>query len=440
MIADRDRCEVVIIGAGPAGVSCGLVLARAGVDVCILERGEYPGAKNMFGGIFFSSQMNEMLPDFYNEAPIERFVAKKRYSMLVDNSEIAVNFEPEEFKKPPYNHSFIVKRSMFDRWFAREAEKEGACIINDVMVKDFLWDDKKRIVGLVSGRGDENSLLADVIVCAEGANSLLSEKAGLRNRLSMRARSVAVKEVIELPKKVIEERFAIKGKEGAACEYFGASVSGMLGNGFIYTNRDSLSVGFGVLISELYRQKEPVSPNELLEQFKSHPCIAPLIKGGKTIEYSAHMIPADGYKNIPKLYTDGLLVAGDAAGLLNNSFFHEGINMAMASGIMAAKTILKNRKKRTYDAGSLSYYTRLLEKSFVLDDMRNCRDFMDIMHTHKEFVNDYPHAVKDALLKYFEVSNTPKRVVKKDAFRQLKSKINVVKATKAFISMMRGGI
>jgi len=439
MIADRDRCEVAIIGAGPAGISCGYMLAKAGVDVVILERGACPGAKKMFGGIFLSSQMNRMFPDFYNEAPVERFVAKRRYSMLVGDSEMTFGFEAEEYKKPPYNLSFVVKRSVFDKWFAGKAEEQGAALITNVTIRDFLWDER-RIIGVIAGAGSDNALLADVVVCAEGANSLLSQKAGLRNRLSMRSRSIAVKEVLELPEETINERFGLKDKEGVAYEYYGDAVSGMLGTGFIYANRDSISIGIGVLISELYRQKGSLSPHELLEKFKNHPCVYPLIKGGRTKEYSAHMIPSDGYKNMPRLYTDGLILAGDAAGLLNNSFFHEGVNMAMASGIKAAETILKNRGKRRYDARSLGLYERLLSDCFVLDDMENCRDFMDIMHTHKELVNDYPHVVKDALLKYFEVSENPKRILKRDAFKELRDRISMVKVSKAFLSMMRGGV
>ena len=441
MIADRDRCEVAIIGAGPAGISCAYVLAKAGMDAIVLERGRYPGAKNMFGGIFYSNQMNKLFPNFHKEAPVERYVSKKRYSMLVDNSEIAFNFEPEEFKKPPYNSSFIVKRSVFDGWFARKAEAEGACIINNVNIKDFLWD-KDKIAGVISGAGSDNALLADVVICAEGANSLLTQKAGLRNKLSMRARTVALKEVIKMPREVIEERFNLTGDEGAAYEYYGDAVSGMLGTGFIYTNKDSISVGVGVLISEMYRHKNNISSNELLEKFKNHPCIYPLIKGGELLEYSAHMIPTDGYRNIPKLYTDNLLVVGDAAGLLNNSFFHEGVNMAMASGVLAAETILRNRdgNKSCYDAKSLSYYKKLLEGCFVLDDMKNCRDFLDILHTHKELINDYPHALKSALVKYFEVSDTPKRVTKKETFSQLMKEISVRRVSHAFMSMMKGGI
>ena len=114
--------------------------------------------------------------------------------------------------------------------------------------------------------------------------------------------------------------------------------------------------------------------------------------------------------------------------------------MAMASGIKAAETILKNREKKSYNAKGLSYYEGLLKKSFVMDDMRNCRDFLDIMHLNKEFINDYPHAVKHSLVKYFEVSDSPKRVIKKEAFKRFKSQVNMVKITKAFMSMMRGGM
>lgn len=439
MIADRDNCEVAIVGGGPAGVSCGYVLAKAGMDVVILERGKFPGAKNMFGGVFFSSQMNDLMPGFYDEAPIERFVAQRRYSMLVDGSEINIGFAPREYKKPPHNHSFIVKRSKFDRWFATKAEEAGAKIVNDVTVRDVLWDGD-RVVGVASGPGDDNALLADVVVCAEGANSLLAEKTGLRNRLSMRSRAIAVKEVIKLPRNVIDERFGLTGKEGAAYEYFGDAVCGMLGDGFIYTCGDSLSVGVGVLISELYTRNDSLSPNELLDRFKSHPCILPLIKGGETVEYSAHMIPSDGYKNIPRLYTDGLVLVGDSAGLLNNSLFHEGVNMAMASGMKAAETILRNRKSKDYDAEALSHYERLLKNSFVLEDMENCREFLDIMHMHREITRDYPHVIKDTLVKIFEVNGSSKRILRREALKDIRKRVSLRKTAKALEAMIRCGM
>ena len=436
-----SKCEVVIVGAGPAGIACGYVLAKAGVDVVILERGQYPGAKNMFGGIFFADQISKLIPEFYTEAPIERFVAKKHFALLVNDSEVSLNIDSEEYKKPPYNHSFIVRRSLFDKWFAGKAEEQGAKIICGTAVTDFLRDGK-RIVGVTAGSIDDpdNTLMADVVVCGEGANSMLSEKAGLRNRLSMRARVVAVKEVIELGKDVIDERFGLTGRGGAAYEYFADATPGMLGDGFVYTNTNSLNVGVGVVISELYGRKNPPSLNELLDRFKNHPCIQPLIKGGKTLEYSAHMIPMDGYRNLPRFYTDGLMLVGDAAGFVNNSIAHEGVNMAMASGMMAAETILENRGQRRYDAKALRQYERRLKNSFVLQNMKNTRDFIDILRTHKELLNDYPHLIKDVITSYFKVSDVPKSTVKSDIIRMVRSRVSFVKAAKTVTALLKGGI
>ena len=435
------KCEVVIVGAGPSGIACGYVLAKAGVDVVILERGQYPGAKNMFGGIFFADQMNELIPEFYTEAPVERFVAKKHYSLLINNSEVALNIDSEEHKKPPYNHSYIVRRSLFDKWFATKAKEQGATIICWTTVTDFVWNGN-RIVGVTATTDDDedNVLLADVVVCAEGANSILSEKAGLRNRLSMRARSVAVKEVIELGRDVINERFGLTAREGAAYEYYADATPGMLGDGFIYTNMDSLNVGVGVIISEMYGLENPPAPYKLLDRFKNHPCIRPLIKGGKTLEYSAHMIPMDGYRNLPKFYTDGLMLVGDAAGLVNNSICHEGVNMAMASGMMAAETILQNRAEKNYDSKALRSYEQRLKHSFVLENMKSSRDFIDILRTHKELLNDYPHLMKDVITKFFKVGDVPKSIVKRDIMHMIRSRMSFVKAAKTFAQMLKGGI
>ncbi|GAF93513.1 unnamed protein product, partial [marine sediment metagenome] len=98
------------------------------------------------------------------------------------------------------------------------------------------------------------------------------------------------------------------------------------------------------------------------------------------------------------------------------------------------------RRHKRYDSKSLSCYQRLLKKSFVLDDMRNCREFLDIMHLHGEFVNEYPRVAKDALVKFFEVSDTPKRALKRAALAEIKKGVNMGKFAKAATSMMRGGI
>lgn len=152
------------------------------------------------------------------------------------------------------------------------------------------------------------------------------------------------------------------------------------------------------------------------------------------------MLPVDGYNNLPKLYTNGLILAGDAAGLVNNSFFHEGVNLAMASGITAAETILANRDTKNYDDRHLSIYKKKLSSSFVLDDIKDARHFVDYLSTHKEFINDYPHALKDALVEYFQVSDRPKRKIRKSAINKFRSKISLIKMVKNLATMLRVGI
>ena len=420
-----DKVDVIVIGAGPSGLACAYTLAKRGIEVLVLERGSYPGSKNMFGGIFFSSLMEKILPEFIEEAPWERYVSKRRFSMLVDDSDIAFEMKSSTFNSPPYNHSFLGKRSKIDRWFAQIVENVGADIICNYNVDNFLYDNGN-VVGITSG-GEEDSIFANVIVCAEGANSILAEKAGLSDMLTPSRRSLAVKENIALPEKVINDRFQLNEKEGAAYEYFGSSVEGLLGNGFIYTNKDSLSVGVGFSLKDLIEKNDGRTPNDVLENFKNHPSIKPLIKDGETIEYIAHMMPCEKHGALPKLYRDGLLLVGDAAGLVNTSFFHEGINLAMASGIYAAETIIAAKEKNDYSSRSLCEYQNKLNGSFVMDDLKNCKNFISFLDSHRHFINEYPSLANDVLTEYFKVSEKSKKSIKKDIFHKIRNNIKLTR-------------
>lgn len=420
-----DKVQVIVIGAGPAGLACAYTLAKQGVEVLVIERGEYPGAKNIFGGIFFSSVMEDLFQDFLQDAPWERFVGKRKFSILSGESEMAFEMRPGLFNRTPFNHSLTARRSQVDQWFAKKTEEAGADIILNYCVKDFLYE-RGKVAGITSG-GDDDSLLADCVVCAEGANSILTEKAGLRDKLNPERRSIAVKENIRLPRGVIEDRFGLTGRQGAAYEYFGSSVQGLLGNGFIYTNQDSLSVGVGFSLSDFMKNKNGKNPNDILEEFKNHPAVAPLLKGGETVEYMAHMIPSDGYGFLPRLFRDGLLIVGDAAGLLNTSFFHEGVNLAMASGIAAAQTILQARAQNDFTSKTLSDYEKKLKGSFVLQDMKNCKNFLSFLHSHKSLINEYPALLNDMLTDYFRVSDKPKTVVKREIFNRVRKSVKLTR-------------
>ncbi|GAG82347.1 unnamed protein product, partial [marine sediment metagenome] len=295
----------------------------------------YPGAKNVLGGIFYTTILNRLIPNFWEEAPVERHIKGIQIFLLSETNAVSIGVESEEHNKPPYNNSFTVSRAKFDQWYAKKAEEAGAFLITNTVVDDLLWENNK-VVG-VKARGGEGDIYADVVIAADGVNSLLAQKAGLRKDFRPRQVSLGIKEVIELPREVIEERFHLSGNEGVELKYMaGDATKGIWGGGNIYTNLESLSVVVWVALESLMERKLKVT--ELMEQFKDHPFVRNYIKGGKTVEYQAHLAPDGGYDFTPKYYTHGLLVVGDAARFLNASIHYEGTNFAMASGEAAANT------------------------------------------------------------------------------------------------------
>jgi len=413
-VGDTNKFDTIIVGAGPAGTTAGYILAKAGLNVILLERGAYPGAKNVFGGILYTTILNRLIPNFWEEAPVERHIKGVQIFLLSENNAISIGVQSEEHNKPPYNNSFSVSRAKFDQWYAKKAEEAGAFLITNTVVDDLLWENNK-VVG-VKARGEEGDIYADVVIAADGVNSLLAEKAGLRGDFSPRQVSLGMKEVIELPREVIEERFQISGNEGVELKYIaGDATKGIWGGGNIYTNLDSLSIVVWLSLQSLMDRK--LKSTDLMEQFKDHPFVRNYIKGGKTVEYQAHLAPDGGYDFTPRCYTGGLLVVGDAARFLNASLHYEGTNFAMASGEAAANTVLEARKKDDYSEKSLSYYQKLLNESFVMKDLKRYRKMNRFAEANPEFFDAYFDAITQMAVDYFTINELPKR---QQEFRMIK--------------------
>lgn len=424
-----DKFDVIVVGAGPAGTTAAYLLAKAGLEVVLLERGPYPGSKNIFGGILYTTVLNRLIPNFWEEAPVERHIKGVEIFLISESNALSVKVQSEEHNKPPYNNSFTVSRSKFDSWYAHKAEEAGALLIADTVVDDLIRENNK-VVG-VQARRDDGDVYADVVIVADGVNSLLAQKAGLRRNYAPRQVSLGMKEIIELPRGVIEDRFNLSGNEGIELKYMaGDATKGIWGGGNIYTNLETISLVTWVAVKPVTERRLKVT--DLMEHFKNHPFVRNYIRGGKTIEYQAHLAPDGGYDFTPRYYTDGLLIAGDAARFLNASVHYEGTNFAMASGEAAAKAVLEAKKTSDYSAKSLSYYQKLLNESFVMKDLKRYRKLNHFAEANPVFFDGYFNAMTQMAVDYFTVNELPKRQHEFQMIKRFRSALGNAERSKAF--------
>jgi len=350
----------------------------------VLERGDYPGAKNVTGGRLYIKPVRDLFPGLWEKAPFERFIAHEGVTMMARECSVSLSYYGNELREEPQSYSIL--RSKFDRWLAKQAEGKGAMLLGKVKVDDVIMENG-RVVGVLAA-GDE--LHADVVIACDGVLSLISEKAGLRQPGSARDFGVGFKEIIELDPELINARFNLEGDECAARLFMGEVTKGKFGGGFLYTNKESISLGIVVGIKDLMEGDPAVEAPTLLDEFKQRPEVASLIKGGETVEYSAHAIPEGGFKALSSLYGNGILVAGDAAGLaMNIGVTVRGMEYALASGYYAAQAVLKVREAEDFSAETLSIYKTLLEESFVLEDFKNYQEAPEVLDNPR-FFEHYP--------------------------------------------------
>lgn len=428
-----EKFDAIVVGAGPAGLSAACTLADSGLNVIVIERGDYPGAKNVMGGILYSEPTAQIFPEFWKEAPLERPITEENYWFLTGESVTKFGHRNQKFAQEPYN-AFSVFRAHFDKWMGQKLKEKGGLLICETVVEDIIEKDGK-VVGVRCGRA-QGDIYADVVIVAEGVNSMLTQKALKMQKMNMKEDylAVAVKEVIYLDEEKIEDRFALEKGFGAAIEVIGESTKGMVGTGFIYTNKESISIGTGALMSQLIKSK--MSPNDLLESFKNNPIVKPLIRGGETKEYAGHMIPEGGYKAIPKLYGNGVLVAGDAAQMVNG-LHREGSNMAMISGKIAAETVIAASSKGDFSERELSSYQRNLENTFIIKDLKKYKNSSEYFDHNPELFALYPELVSDAMHTFFKVDGTSKKDVQKKMIKDALKKRPMMSVAKDVYNFWR---
>jgi len=418
----KEAFDVAIVGAGPAGTSAACILADAGIKTIVFERGEYPGAKNMSGGVLYGYDLAQVLPDYVKRrCPIERNIVESRIWYLDKEGGYSLAYRDSIFAAERKHNVFTVSRAKFDCWYAQQAAKKGALVVPATVVVDLPRDEKGFVVGVVTGRED-GEVRAKITLLADGINSPLAASTGFRLEPKAEEVALAVKEIIELPAEVIEGRFNVSAEDGVTTEVLGAITGGMSGVAVIYTNKSSLSLSVGANLADFAAEK--IKPYELMEEFKQHPMVAPLISGGKPMEYTAHWLAEGGYDAIPKLYGDGYLITGDSA-MLFNTPHREGSNLAMASGKMAAETIIEAMKGKDCSRDGLAGYGRRLAESYVIKDMKKYRRFGRFLYQNKEIFNQLPHLAAFAGREIITVNGVSKKEKQKLIIRELRRQLSL---------------
>jgi electron transfer flavoprotein-quinone oxidoreductase len=394
----EEKFDAIIVGAGLAGLSAAYTLAREGLEVLLLERGDYPGAKNVTGGRIYLNPIRELFPDLWKKAPFERHISQEGVSIMAGERSLNLSYRGEELEQEPYQ-SYSILRAKFDRWLSKQAERKGAMLVSRSRVDDLIIENG-RVEGVYAG-GDE--LRSQVVIACDGVLSLMAEKAGLRKPGSARQYGVGFKEVIELDSALINERFGLEGDEGAARLFMGEVTKGKFGGGFLYTNKESISLGIVVGIHDLMEGAPAIQAPVLLDEFKQRPEIARLIKGGETVEYSAHVIHEGGLKALTKLYGEGILVAGDAAGFsLNIGVTVRGMEYAMASGYYAAQAVIQAKAREDFSAASLASYESMLNESFVMQDFKNFSAAPEALDNHRIYTH-YPELLGNIMRDMYSI-------------------------------------
>ncbi len=391
-----QKFDVIVVGAGPAGSAAAYLLAKKGFKVLVIERGRGAGSKELYGGRVYAAPLREVWPELDKEAPIHRWVRKERISVV--NGETVATIEYTASKPV----SFTAYLPELAGWMAKKAEEAGALLVDEVRVDEIIVENGK-IVGVRSG---DDRVYADVVIDAEGANRLLLEKLGMVERASPENLAVGVKEVIKIGGKNIEERFGLEPGEGLAWVLVGVT-SGAPGGGFIYTFKDTVSLGVVVHLRGAIKAIESGAFTDhvykLVEGLRIHPYFRKLWADGDIVEYGAHLTIEGGLSFMPKkLVAPGFVIIGDAAGLLlNTGYTIRGVDFAVYSGKLAAEAVEEAFNRGGPTEENLKVYEEKLRDSFVYKELVKHRGIEKVMKD-PDFFTKYPAMLTLTLGKLFE--------------------------------------
>ena len=393
---EQLEADVLIIGAGPGGLSCALHLANliekhneakkspplSAENIYVLEKGREIGAHQLSGAILDPRGLRELVPDFEKTAPLDTPVTGDAAYYFTESSSYKLPITPP----PLQNHgNYVVSLNKLVKWLGGLVEKKGVNLFTQFAGKQLLYD-KDGIVGVLTedkgvdknGKPKDNftpgyELRAKVTVLAEGPRGSLSKELVSKLKLdglNPQVYGLGIKELWDVqPGKI---------STGYVAHTLGWPLrSDLYGGGWVYGLQNN-RVSLGMVVALEYR--DPLfDPHEVFQRYKTHPFVKNILEGGKLIRYGAKTVPYGGWYSMPRSYVDGGLIIGDSASLLNSQRL-KGIHTAIKSGMLAAETIYEALCAGDTSARTLSAYPQKIEQSWIQKELWEVRNFHQAFH------------------------------------------------------------